>query len=258
MAKFFLKKPDQYTLKVYNRTQSKTDNLVKQGATLADSPRDCAKDVDVLIMMLGFPIDVENIVFNAEYGILSTLKEGAYLIDHTTSAPSLAIKIHAALKEKNCHSIDAPVSGGDIGAINGKLVTMIGGDKEAVDAVIPLMDEYSQDCRHMGGPGAGQHTKMANQVMIATTMCGLCEALIYGHKAGLDLSQLIDLLKNGAAGSFSLEKLGPRMIKRNFDPGFYVEHFVKDLGIALDESKRMGIAMPSAALAQQFYHALVA
>ena len=187
MAKHLLKKKDLYSLKVYNRTQSKTDELVSLGATLADSPKECAKDVDVLIMMLGFPTDVENVVFNAESGVLSTLKEGAYVIDHTTSAPNLAKRIHAALKEKNCHSIDAPVSGGDVGAKSGKLVTMIGGEKDAVDAMIPLLDEYSVNCKHMGGPGAGQHTKMSNQIMIGSTMVGLCEALIYGHKAGLEL-----------------------------------------------------------------------
>jgi 3-hydroxyisobutyrate dehydrogenase len=155
-------------------------------------------------------------------------------------------------------SIDAPVSGGDIGARNGKLVTMIGGVEEHVEKCLPLMQCYSAECKLMGGPGAGQHTKMANQIFISTTMIGLCEGLIYGHKAGLQLDELIPLLSKGAAGSFSLEKLGPRMLRRDFDPGFYVEHFVKDLGVALEEGRRMNLSLPGTALAMQLYQGLIA
>jgi 3-hydroxyisobutyrate dehydrogenase len=181
------------------------------------------------------------------------MKAGSYLVDHTTSSPSLAIKIAELAKAQGVHSVDAPVSGGDIGARNGALVTMVGGDQESVDGVRPLLDIYSQNVQHMGAPGAGQHTKAANQIMIATTMVGLCESLLYAQKAGLDHMQMINLLSKGAAGSFSLEKLGPRMMKRDFEPGFYVEHFVKDLGICLDESKRMNISVPGTALAAQMY-----
>jgi len=155
-------------------------------------------------------------------------------------------------------SVDAPVSGGDIGAKNGALVTMVGGTKNDVEQVRPLLDVFSQEVQHMGEPGAGQHTKAANQIMIATTMVGLCESLLYAQKAGLDHMQMINLLSKGAAGSFSLQKLGPRMMKRDFDPGFYVEHLVKDLGIVLDETKRMNLAVPGTALATQMYQMMMA
>lgn len=192
-------------------------------------------------------------------GIKDHLRDGAYLIDHTSSSPELAVRIAncETFKQKGVSTIDEPVSGGDVGAKNGCLVTMIGGEKEKVKAMMPIMN-CSAECKYMGLPGAGHHTKMANQIMIGTTMIGLCESLIYAHKAGLDADEMIKLLSKGAAGSFSLEKLGPRMLRRDFEPGFYVEHFVKDLGIALDESKRMGLSMPGTALAQQFYHSLVA
>lgn len=202
--------------------------------------------------MLGFPSDVETMVFGSgspESGILAHMKSGAYLIDHTTSSPGLAERIAKAAKERGVFSLDAPVSGGDVGAKAGKLVVMIGGEAAAIEQCLPLLNCFSAECKNMGEAGAGQHTKMANQIMIGSTMVGLCEALIYGHKAGLQLDQLIQLLSKGAAGSFSLEKLAPRMLRRDFEPGFYVEHFVKDLGIALDEAKRMGIAMPSTAMA---------
>jgi 3-hydroxyisobutyrate dehydrogenase len=186
------------------------------------------------------------------------MKEGSYLIDHTTSSPGLALKIYQEAKKRSIYSIDAPVSGGDIGAKNGKLVTMVGGEKDAYEAVSDLLKCYSLEIQLMGEAGSGQHTKMANQIFIANNMIGVCEGLIYGHKAGLDLNQLITLLSKGAAGSFSLEKLGPRMLRRDFDPGFYVEHFVKDLGIALEEARRMQLGLPGLALASQFYQALIA
>ena len=208
--------------------------------------------------MLGYPYDVKDMVFNPETGILNDMKQGSFLVDHTTSSPGLAEEIAKACAERGVGSIDAPVSGGDIGARNGTLVVMMGGSQEAVDVCLPLMKCYSSECKLMGAPGAGQHTKMANQIMIASTMVGLCESLIYGHKAGLPLDQLIVLLQGGAANSFSLSRLAPRMLKRDFDPGFYVEHFVKDLGIALEEGRRMNISMPGTALAQQLYHAMMA
>lgn len=243
---------------VFNRTASKADELVQMGAKYMESPRALAKEVDVLFMMLGFPEDVKNIIFDAETGILDHMKKGSYIIDHTTSSPGLAVEIAKAFKERGVFSIDAPVSGGDVGAKSGKLVTMIGGEQEAVDYCGPIMNCYSAECKLMGGPGAGQHTKMANQIMIGTTMVALCEALIYAHKAGLDLSQMIVLLQKGAANSFSLEKYGPRMLRRDFEPGFYVEHFVKDLTIALEEGRKMNLSMPGTALAQQLYIAMMA
>jgi len=154
--------------------------------------------------------------------------------------------------------VDAPVSGGDIGAKNGKLVTMVGGTQEGVASVRELLDIYSVEVQHMGQPGAGQHTKMANQIMIATTMVGVCESLLYAQKANLDHMQMIQLLSKGAAGSFSMEKLGPRMLRRDFEPGFYVEHFVKDLGIVLDECRLMKLSVPGTALAYQLYESMMA
>lgn len=172
------------------------------------------------------------------------MKPGSFLIDHTTSTPELAARIAHHAEKIGVKSVDAPVSGGDIGAKGGCVVTMCGGAADDVDKLRFLLDMYSKEVQHMGPAGSGQHTKMANQIMISNNLFGVCEALIYGHKAGLDLNQMILLLNKGAAGSAQLEKLAPRMLRRDFEPGFYVEHFVKDLGIALQECKRMGIVLP--------------
>jgi len=246
-----------YSLQVFTRTASKAEDLLKQGATWVN-PKDLASSSDVIFLMLGYPHDVEKVVLDTEHGILKDMKEGSILVDHTTSTPGLAERIYQEAIVKGVHSIDAPVSGGDIGARNGKLVTMAGGDEAALGRVKALLECYSQELKHMGGAGKGQHTKAANQILIAGAMISTCESLIYGHKAGLDLSQLINVLNKGAASSFTLERLAPRMLKRDFDPGFYVEHFVKDLGIALEESKRMNISLPGTALVQQFYMAMIA
>ena len=197
-------------------------------------------------------------VLDDETGVLQHMKSGSTLIDHTTSSPSLAEEINTAAEARGVLCVDAPVSGGDIGAKNGKLVTMVGGTEQGVGGVRELLDIYSQEVQHMGPPGAGQHTKAANQIMIATTMVGLCESLLYAQKAGLNHEQMINLLSKGAAGSFSMEKLGPRMLRRDFDPGFYVEHFVKDLGIVLDECRRMKLSVPGTAQAFQMYELMMA
>ena len=230
------------------------------GATW-ESAENVAKEADYLLLMLGFPDDVEKTVLGnpdkeGDKGLLHYMKPGAYLIDHTTSSPELARRIAKQAGEKGIFSLDAPVSGGDVGAVAGNLVVMIGGEDKAIEHCTPIMECYSAKCQGMGAPTAGQHTKAVNQIMIASTMIGLCESLIYGYRAGLQLEVLIELLSGGAARSFSLEKLGPRMIRRNFDPGFYVEHFVKDLGIALEEAKRMDLQLPGTALAFKFYEAL--
>lgn len=206
--------------------------------------------------MLGYPHDVEQVALDPTSGVINHMRAGTVLVDHTTSSPGLSLRIYEAAKAKGIKSIDAPVSGGDIGARNGTLVTMVGGDKDVVDEALDILKTYSAEVQHMGEAGAGQHTKMANQIMIANTMVGLCEALVYGHKAGLDLHQMILLLNKGAAGSFSLEKLAPRILRRDFEPGFYVEHFIKDLGIALEEARRMKLGLPGLALASQLYQAL--
>jgi len=182
--------------------------------------------------MLGFPHDVRNMVFDKE-AILRSMKKGSYLIDHTTSSPDLAIEIFKEAQKIGVHSIDAPVSGGDIGASSGTVVTMVGAEKNHYDTVEPLLKCYSKTVELMGGPGSGQHTKAANQIMIANNMVGVSEALIYSEKHNIDIDKLIKLLGGGAAGSFSLTALGPKMLKGDFNPGFYAEHLHKDLGIVV-------------------------
>jgi len=245
-----------YSLSVFNRTKSKTDELLQKGAVFK-TPEEIAKDSDAVFLMLGYPHDLEEIVFS-EKGILKHMKQGSFLIDHTTSSPALAERIYHESAKHGVKSLDCPVSGGDVGAKNGKLVVMAGGDESALTEINPILEKYSAVVKHMGKAGNGQHTKMANQIFIASNMVGVSEGLIYGYKAGLNLEQMIELLKQGAAGSFSLANLAPRMLARNFDPGFYVEHFIKDLGIALDESRRMNLSLPGLALANQLYLSLVA
>ena len=242
---------------VYNRTKAKTQSLTANGATWADSPKAVAEQSDVVFAIVGFPQDVRE-VFLGENGALAGCKAGNILVDMTTSEPSLAIDIAEAAKSKQVHSVDAPVSGGDVGAKEARLSIMIGGEKEVVDALQPCWEAMGKTIVHQGGPGAGQHTKMVNQTLIATNMIGVCEALLYAHKSGLDLPTVMESVASGAAGSWSLSNLGPRIIDNNFDPGFFVEHFIKDMGIALDEAKRMGISLPGLALAHQLYLALQA
>mmetsp|Transcript_74308 Transcript_74308/g.103233 ORF Transcript_74308/g.103233 Transcript_74308/m.103233 type:complete len:292 (+) Transcript_74308:35-910(+) len=242
---------------VFNRTASKADDLIANGAKFMTA-KEVAEQSDYVFLMLGHPHDVRNMVLDSDNGILNHMKPGSYLIDHTTSKPGLADEIYQHANKKDIFSVDAPVTGGDFGALSGKLCTMTGGDEEHCEHVKPLLLTYSQAVERMGGPGAGQHTKAANQIIIASTMMGNVESLIYGHKAGLDLNKMIQLLMGGSAGNTNLTKVGPKMLKRDFDPGFYVEHFVKDLGIVLDECRALDISLPSTALAHQFYQALVA
>lgn len=244
-----------FTATVYNRSKDKAQPLLDQGAKWAATPKQVAEGSDVVFAIVGFPKDVRE-VFLGKEGVLAGSKPGNVLVDMTTSEPSLAREIYDAAKAKGVHSVDAPVSGGDVGAKNAALSIMIGGDADAVEAVRPLFECMGKTIIHQGGPGAGQHTKMVNQVLIAANMIAVCEGLLYGYKAGLDLETVFKSVSVGAAGSKALEVLGPRIMARNFEPGFYVEHFIKDMGIALDESKRMGICMPGLALAHQLYIAL--
>src|SRR5438132_4908263 len=242
---------------VYNRTKDKAKPLLEQGAAWADTPKQVAEKSDVVFAIVGFPKDVRE-VFLGPQGALAGSKAGTILVDMTTSEPSLAREIYDAAKAKGVSSVDAPVSGGDVGARNAALSIMVGGDAEAVEAVRPLLECMGKTIVHQGPAGAGQHTKMVNQILIATNMIGVCEALLYGYKAGLDLPTVLQSVGGGAAASWSLNNLGPRIIDRNFEPGFFVEHFLKDMGIALDEAKRMGIALPGLALANQLYVAVQA
>lgn len=246
-----------FSAMVYNRSLEKTKPLAEKGAAVANSPKEVAEQSDVIIAIVGYPQDVRE-VFLGEQGILSGLKSGGIAVDMTTSEPSLAVEISEAAKAKGIHSVDAPVSGGDVGAREAKLTIMAGGEASVVNALTPLWEAMGKSMTLMGPAGSGQHTKMVNQIVISTGMIGMVEGMIYGHKAGLDLETVLNAIGGGAAGSWSLSNYGPRIIQRNFDPGFFVEHFVKDMGIALSEAKRMNLSLPGLALAEQLYVALKA
>jgi 3-hydroxyisobutyrate dehydrogenase len=246
-----------FSVTVYNRSKSKAERLLKRGAVWVISPKEVAAASDVIFTIVGYPHDVRSVILGPE-GVLAGCREGSVIVDMTTSEPSLAVEIAQRAAEAGVASIDAPVSGGDVGAREATLSIMIGGPPEAVEALGPCWEAMGRTIVHQGGPGAGQHTKMVNQILIATGMIGVCEALVYGYRAGLDLVTVMKSVASGAAGSWSLSNLGARIIDNNFDPGFFVEHFVKDMGIALEESKRMGLSMPGLALAHQLYLSLVA
>ncbi|TWU25342.1 2-hydroxy-3-oxopropionate reductase [Novipirellula galeiformis] len=243
---------------VYNRTRSKAQPLLDRGAAWADSPRGVAEQSDVVFAIVGFPRDVRQVFLCQNDGILAGCDEGNIIVDMTTSEPSLAVEINGFAKQQGVHWLDAPVSGGDLGARSGALSIMIGGEADVVAAVQPCFEAMGKTIVHQGPAGAGQHTKMVNQTLIATGMIGVCEALIYAHRAGLDLNTVLQSVGSGAAGSWSLSNLGPRIIENNFDPGFFVEHFIKDMGIVLAESRRMGLSMPGLALGEQLYQSVKA
>lgn len=246
-----------YKISVYNRTRSKAEGLLAKGAMWAQSPREVAEESDITFTIVGYPKDVQEVYFG-EHGILAGAKKNSILVDMTTSQPSLAREIYNKAREKGVYAVDAPVSGGDVGAREAKLSIMIGGDRHVVEHLHPLFQLMGRNIAYMGPAGAGQNTKMCNQILIATTMIGVVESLLYGYKAGLDLDEVISAVGAGAAGCWSISNLGPRIVRRNFDPGFSVEHFVKDMGIALEEARRMNLALPGLALAHQLYLALVA
>lgn len=246
-----------YPATVYTRSRDKAKELLDAGAAWVDSPKTVAERSDVIFAIVGFPTDVRE-VFLGPQGALAGSKAGNVLVDMTTSEPSLAREIHQAAKGKGVASVDAPVSGGDVGAKEARLSIMVGGDAEVVEAIRPLLECMGKTIVHQGPAGAGQHTKMVNQILIATNMIGVCEALLYGYKAGLDLKTVLQSVGGGAAASWSLNNLGPRIMDRNFEPGFFVEHFIKDMGIALEEAKRMHLSLPGLALANQLYLAVQA
>jgi len=246
-----------YPATVFNRTAEKARPLVDKGAKLASSPRAVAESSDIVFTIVGYPRDVREVTLGDD-GTLAGARPGAVLVDMTTSEPALAIEIDRAARQKQVDAVDAPVSGGDIGAREARLSIMIGGDNDVVDALRPLFETMGKTIVHQGPAGAGQHAKMVNQVLIASNMVGVCEGLLYGYKAGLDLNVVLQSVGSGAAGSWSLNNLGPRMIAGNFDPGFFVEHFLKDMRIALAESQKMGLSLPGLALAEQLYRAVAA
>jgi 3-hydroxyisobutyrate dehydrogenase len=244
-----------YSATVYNRSRDKVGPLVELGAVSAGSPRAVAERSDIVFAIVGFPKDVRE-VFLGPDGALAGSKPGTILVDMTTSDPSLAKEIYQAAKARGVHALDAPVSGGDVGAKNAALSIMIGGEKEVVDAVGPVFEAMGKTIVHQGPAGAGQHTKMVNQILISSTMVAMCEGLLYAHKAGLDVETVLKSVSVGAAGSKSLDIYGPRLLARNFEPGFYVEHFIKDMGIALAEAEKMNLCLPGLALAKQLYEAV--
>ena len=241
-----------YQIYVFNRTKDKAKDLIDMGANWCSNPKEVAEKSDIIFTIVGFPQDVEEVYFGDE-GILESIKAESIIVDMTTSEPSLAQKIYSEAKKIGVSSLDAPVSGGDIGARNGKLAIMIGGDRETYEKVLPFFKLMGENISYMGKDGAGQHTKMSNQILIASTMIGTVESLLYAYKAGNDLDEVIQVIGKGAAGCWSINNLGPRIAKGNFEPGFFIKHFVKDMGIALKEARIMNLSLPGLALAYQFY-----
>jgi 3-hydroxyisobutyrate dehydrogenase len=241
-----------HTLAVFNRTREKAKALLDGGAVWCASPRAVAEVSEVVFSIVGFPQDVEETYLGAA-GVLAAGSLPRFMVDMTTSQPALARRLAAAAAARGVASLDAPVSGGDVGARNAALAIMVGGERSAFDAVLPLLKAMGQNIAYMGPAGAGQHTKMCNQILIAANMIGVCEALLYAARSGLDRQAVIDIVGKGAAGSWSINNLGPRIVADNYAPGFFVEHFIKDMGIALDEARAMGLALPGLALVHQLY-----
>jgi len=246
-----------YKVGVFTRTRSKADSLIEKGAQWCSSPAEVAAACDVVFSIVGYPDDVEACYLGKD-GVLSGNPRCHTIVDMTTSQPSLAERIFQKAAEKSIASLDAPVSGGDVGAREGKLAIMVGGSESTFQSVLPLFNIMGENIALMGDAGAGQHTKMSNQIKIASTMIGVVEALLYGYKAGLNLNGLLDVIGKGAASSWSLNNLGRRIVNDDFNPGFFIKHFIKDMGIALDEARQMNLALPGLAMAHQFYLSAVA
>ncbi|MFB5193988.1 NAD(P)-dependent oxidoreductase [Neobacillus sp. KR4-4] len=244
-----------YSLVVYSRTKEKAQELLNLGAEWASTPKVVAEKASVTFTMVGYPTDVEEIYFD-EDGLIFNGTPGSYFIDMTTSSPSLAVRIYEEAKKKGIQAIDAPVSGGDVGAKEAKLSIMAGGEKGAFEEVRPILELLGTNVVYQGKPGAGQHTKMCNQIAIASNMMGVCEAINYAEKAGLDPENVLKSITTGAAGSWSLSNLAPRMLAGNFEPGFYIKHFIKDMKIAIDEAERMEMEVPGLSLAKSLYDQL--
>lgn len=244
-----------HEVSVYTRTASKAQNLVEAGAEWQESPKMVAMDAEVIFTMVGYPSDVEEIYFGEE-GIINNAKEGTVLVDMTTSKPELAREIFKAALQKGLSALDAPVSGGDIGARNSLLSIMVGGEESSFKQVQPLLDLFGGNIVYQGPAGSGQHTKMCNQIIIASNMMGVSESLIYALKAGLDPETVLLSISSGAAGSWSLSNLAPKMISRNFEPGFYIKHFIKDMKIALEEADLMGLDLPALCLSLRLFENL--
>lgn len=245
-----------YEVTIYTRTKERAAVLVNEGAKWAETASAATAEANIIITMVGYPADVEAVYFGSS-GIFESGSGGQIVIDMTTSSPALAKRIANVAVTRKMASIDAPVSGGDIGAKNGTLSIMCGGDEEIFKKVRPVLEVFGKDIIYQGDAGAGQHTKMCNQIAIATNMIGVCEAIVYAEKAGLDPENVLRSISTGAAGSWSLSNLAPRMLKDDFEPGFYVKHFLKDMDIALAEAKQMELKLPGLNLARSMYNHLL-
>ncbi len=241
-----------YEVSVYNRTKKKASHLLKEGAEWLASPREVAERSDVVFTIVGFPADVRQVYFDSD-GVLAGLGKGGVAVDMTTTEPSLAVEIYAAARKLGIKSVDAPVSGGDTGARNAALSIMAGGDRSVVDSLMPLFRLMGKNIVYHGKAGSGQHVKMCNQIMVSGLMIGMCETLLYAYKSGLDPAKMLESVGRGAAASWMLDNIAPRILRGDFNPGFYVEHFIKDMGIALAEAERMDLVLPGLALVRELY-----
>lgn len=246
-----------HRLHLYNRSSAGAQALIEQGARWYDRPADVARACDALFTMVGFPSDVDTL-YLGDGGLVAAARSGALLIDATTSSPALAQRIAEQAAARGVQALDAPVSGGEVGARDARLSIMVGGDEVAFERALPLLKTLGQNVVLQGQAGAGQHTKMANQIVIASTMIGVSEGLAYASRSGLDPHRVLSSIRGGAAGSFLLDGMGARMLNGDYAPGFFTEHFIKDLGIALTEAQRMGLDLPGLALAKQLYDGLAA
>jgi len=246
-----------YRIKVNNRTREKARSLEDAGAEWCGTPAELAAVSDIIFTIIGYPEDVEQVYFGTD-GIFSKIRPGTILVDMTTTLPSLAGRIFKEAVKSEATSVDAPVSGGELGAVNGTLSIMVGGDEAIVRNIMPLFETFGKNIVYQGPAGSGQHTKMCNQITIAGTMIGVCEALVYGYKAGLDPDTVLKSISKGAAGCWSLDVLAPKIVQGDFNPGFMIDHLVKDLGIALREAEAMKLSLPGLALVKQLYTSLQA
>lgn len=246
-----------FSTTVFTRTKETANELLGKGAEWRDNPMEVAKNSDVIFSIVAFPSDVREVFLGAN-GLLKGCAPGNILVDMTTSDPSLAREIYRQATKVRVATVDAPVSGGDVGAREGRLSIMVGGEEATIKIIRPCFEAMGTTIVHQGGPGSGQHTKMVNQILIASGMIGVCEALLYAHTSGLDLETVMKSVSSGAAGSWSLDNYGPRIINNDFEPGFFVEHFIKDMAIALNEAARMNLSLPGLAMAHQLYNALKA
>lgn len=229
-----------FEVSIYARNKAKVEDSIKEGAIFCETIKECVQNKDAIITIVGYPKDVEEVYLSQE-GIINSASQNSYLIDMTTTTPTLSVKIHEEAKKKNLKALDAPVSGGDIGAKNATLSIMVGGEKEDFEACKKIFDSLGKTIIYEGKAGSGQHTKMANQIAIAGVMAGISEAIAYGKKMGLDIQTMLDSISNGAAQSFQMTNNAPKMYKREFEPGFYIKHMVKDLKIASSEMPNLKV-----------------